>query len=81
MPFFVTALPDATTGEQVAIVIETNAVATQEIEQLKQTILTLAKYERPKTLLLIENFERTDNGKIKRRETMARRVNVIRTLV
>lgn len=81
VPFFVTALPDKTSGEQVALVIEANAIPTQEIELLKREILALTKYERPKTLLLIENFERTDNGKIKRRETMSRRVNVVIPLV
>lgn len=77
VPFFVAALPDEVTGQQVVIILEATKIDEKQTEILKRELNSLPKYEKPKTLLLIESFARTDNGKIKRSETMSLRYNII----
>lgn len=60
--FFVGGIPDAVLGEKLVLVIE------GEKKELAETIFqTLDKYEKPKAVFFVPNFEVTESGKIKRK--------------
>jgi o-succinylbenzoate---CoA ligase len=70
IPFFITAVPNSQSGQQVAIAIEKEKLTLQEANALKSRFHTLGKLQSPKAILAIPVFERTDNGKIKRKESL-----------
>jgi O-succinylbenzoic acid--CoA ligase len=63
--FFVIGKPDASLGEKLVLVIESNPY---EIET--SLFEGLDKYEKPKEILFIPKFSETETGKIKRAETI-----------
>ena len=62
--FFVTGKPDEKLGEKLVLVIEGD---NQKIDEA--VFDALDKYEKPKEVLFIPKFKRTENGKILRKET------------
>lgn len=61
-PFFVGGIPDAILGEKLVLVIE------GEKQELAETVFdVLDKFEKPKSLFFVPEFERTESGKIKRK--------------
>lgn len=63
--FFVAGKPDDTLGEKLVLVIE------GEKQKISDSIFKdLDKYEKPKEVLFVYKFIETDNGKIKRKETL-----------
>ena len=64
VPFFVTGIPDDKLGEKLVLIIEHKTYELPEFSQI------LHKYEVPKQVFFVDNFIRTDSGKIKRGETL-----------
>jgi o-succinylbenzoate---CoA ligase len=61
--FYITSLPDEKLGNKIVLVVEGNVL----VESI-QNILSghLSKFEMPKEIRLIDTFERTETGKIKK---------------
>lgn len=62
--FFLCSMDDAKLGSKLIILIETTTE-----ENWNKYFTKLSKYERPKEVFLLANFNRTTTGKIKRQET------------
>ncbi len=77
IPFFVTRLAHDKTGEQVAIAIEAKTLLPGLLAKLKSIFQFLPKLEQPKTLILVEFFSRTDNGKINRGNSLKNMIDKI----
>jgi len=66
--FFVSSLPDETLGEKLILVIESKA----PVENLRRTLQTvLGKYEIPKEIFYIDQFQYSISNKILKNETVA----------
>jgi len=66
--FYITKSPHDTLGEQVTIVIESNAYPEDQLQQFKSTITgLLSKFEVPKKYVFLPHFEETTTGKIIRK--------------
>lgn len=69
--FFVAGLPDEKLNQKVALIVEgssfTNDTQWNIEKELEEKI---GRYERPKELKFIGNFMRTENGKVKRDDTL-----------
>lgn len=64
--YFITGKPDHDLGERICLVLESEPFAFDE------TIFELLdKYEKPKEIIFIPKFTETENGKIKRKLTLA----------
>ena len=68
--FFIAAMPDAITGERVVLALEMEELSANDKQELLEVIGSFDKISRPKNLLLFRSFQRTENGKIRRRETL-----------
>jgi o-succinylbenzoate---CoA ligase len=77
LPFFITGIPSARSGQDVAIVVESKTISLVEANDLKKQFGKLSKLQCPKAILTIPHFERTENGKIKRRESLKKVVQKI----
>ena len=65
-PFFVTSKPDKILGEKVVLCVESeNVLDTDEI--LSFLKLSLDKFEVPKEIIILSQFDRTETGKVRRR--------------
>ena len=60
--FFVGGIPDSTLGEKLVLVIEGE---NQDVDEVIFTVLD--KFEKPKAVFFVSEFETTDSGKIKRK--------------
>ena len=69
-PYFVGSIPDALTGEKLVLAIEKQSLTDAEKSELTTAFDKLEKIQRPKQVLLIPKFVRTENGKIKRKESL-----------
>ena len=69
-PFFVTSVPDALSGERLALALEMTILTPLEEDELKAAFNSLEKLHRPKEIFFIPHFSRTENGKIKRKESL-----------
>lgn len=67
-PFFIAGLPDDRLGERVALFVE--ATQGYTIENEGEWAKKLDPYEFPKTIFNVLRFDRTENGKIKRYQTV-----------
>jgi o-succinylbenzoate---CoA ligase len=70
IPFFITGIPSARSGQEVAIAVESKDFTLREANQLKDQFRILSKLQSPKAILTIPHFVRTDTGKIKRNESL-----------
>ena len=71
--FFISSLYDETLGEKVILLIETKVNGPKELGFYQNSISglkTLHKYEMPKEIFLIENFQETSTKKIQRKKTL-----------
>jgi O-succinylbenzoic acid--CoA ligase len=66
VPFFISSLKDDTLGEKVVLFIESKDKFNLGKEKVLQVI---SKYEYPKEIFFLENFIRTESGKINRLKT------------
>ncbi len=69
LPFFVAGIPDETLGEKLVLLIEGQLDTLHLSEVLKQHT-DLSVYERPREIYLLNRFEWTQNGKIRRKESL-----------
>ncbi len=70
-PFFIAGLPDKTLSQKVALFIETKNPDTINKDALKQQFVhQLHRYEIPKELIILPEFQRTKTGKVKRKKTI-----------
>lgn len=70
--FFITGIPDDILGEKLILVIE-NPDKNQQINSIEKELKNsadLKKYEIPKEIYLLSNFEETHTGKINQPETL-----------
>lgn len=63
-PFFVCGLPDESLGEQCALFVEGNT------KPILETVAFANKFMKPRKVILMKNFLRTDSGKIRRLDTV-----------
>jgi O-succinylbenzoic acid--CoA ligase len=70
--FFITGLPDERLGQAVTLIVEGSITPDQEGKTKQMLREKLAKFEQPRSMLLVEKFDETKNGKINRNETRAR---------
>ena len=73
-PFFIAGIPDNALGEKVALFVEQADVFSLQEDISLLEVLT--KYEVPKAIFKLASFERTENGKIKRTQTVQKVVNL-----
>lgn len=64
--FVISSVADDKLGEKVALVIEGNPLDTLNEEILKSDFQYINKYKRPKEILYLPKFPRTNSGKIRR---------------
>ena len=67
-PFFVTGVPDEELGQKVVIVVENTTK--QKIQEIIDSITDFKKFEKPKAILIIKQFQRTESGKVQRAKTL-----------
>ena len=70
-PFFISSIKDETFGEKPVLFIEGKQIHIN-LDELKKL---LPKYHSPKEIFFIDNFVRTDSGKIKRIESAKGKLN------
>lgn len=67
IPFYITGVPDPKLGSRIVLVIEGETWPEERVELLNREIqVILSEYERPKDILFLKRFSRTDTGKIRR---------------
>lgn len=70
--FFIAGIEDGSLGQRVVLVIEIDGLSEEEKSQiLTQLKQHLPKWQVPKEIICLKEFERTDNGKVNRKMTMA----------
>ncbi|MGB3774564.1 MAG: AMP-binding protein [Leeuwenhoekiella sp.] len=74
VPFFITGEPNDALGEQLILVVESESIDWVDLD-----FSVLDKYEIPKAVYFVPNFERTDNGKLRRGATV-KKLNAQSTL-
>ncbi|MFN8298588.1 MAG: AMP-binding protein [Chitinophagales bacterium] len=72
VPFFIAGVPDGVTGEKVVMVIERDTITEKELDLTRNYLQQLNKTTRPRQLLIVPRFVKTETGKIKRKESLAR---------
>jgi o-succinylbenzoate---CoA ligase len=75
--FFIAGLPDDRLGQSVALIIEENISADQQIQLEFKLKKYLLRFEIPKSIKFAERFFRTDTGKINRTKTTGIVVDLI----
>lgn len=68
-PFFIGGIADGTLGERLVLAVVTSSSNIKEIITALNAA-PLDPYERPKSVLFYEQFQKTATGKIKRKETL-----------
>ena len=71
IPFFIGGIKDAITGEKPCLVLERKRLSKNTLKELKGILLSLDKKSCPKEIWLVPDFAKTENGKLKRKETLA----------
>lgn len=71
--FFIAGVPDDALGQRVAMIVET-LKSGEDILHIYENALGiyLSKYEKPKEILTTERFSYTENGKVNKKDTLAR---------
>lgn len=72
--FFIAGIPDEVLGQRLVIVLAGAPMTMEELMALSARA-GLGKLERPKTIHVVPDFERTPNGKVKRAATLQRYLN------
>ncbi|HRG89048.1 MAG TPA: hypothetical protein PLW44_08530, partial [Chitinophagales bacterium] len=70
VPFFVGAIPDKKTGQQVVLALEIDTLNEKQKAELIGALSKFTGPEKIRFILLFAQFIRTVNGKIKRNETL-----------
>lgn len=65
VPFFIASEPDNALGEKLILIVESDTVDWVDID-----FSVLDKYEVPKAVYFVQNFDRTENGKLRRGATL-----------
>ena len=73
VPFFIAAIPDESLGERVALFVEQEPPFILEKKEVDSAMLSA--YEFPKTVFTLPFFERTENGKVMRKNTVLKALN------
>lgn len=72
--FIIAGIPDENLGQKLVLIIESDATEKITVDSLKE-IKTLKPYERPKDIIYLSIFIRTENGKIQRELTIKKAVD------
>jgi len=67
-PFFIAGFPDEKWGEKVVLLIESNSFNTLSLISSMENILP--KTDVPKAIYFLDSFQYTENGKLRRKETL-----------
>jgi O-succinylbenzoic acid--CoA ligase len=68
--FFISSVEDELSGQKLVLAIEIDTLPQQDIDELTQLLAQFDKPVQPKEVLLIRRFIRTENGKIRRKESL-----------
>jgi len=71
VPYFIGGIPDEKLGQQSVLVVEQKKPIIGIIDLIRESGV-LTEYEIPKKIYHLESFEYTDNGKLKRKETLSK---------
>ena len=71
VPYFIGGIPDEKLGQQSVLVVEQKKPIIGIIDLIRESGV-LTDYEIPKKIYQLESFEYTDNGKLKRKETLSK---------
>lgn len=74
IPFFIAGVPDDSLGEKVGLFVEQEEPFTFSRDNYNPGLFD--KYEFPKSIYTIPRFERTENGKLKRGQTVRKVINL-----
>jgi O-succinylbenzoic acid--CoA ligase len=77
LPFFIAGMPDEKTGEKPVIAVEAEKLSNIQIQQITHALNQLEKYHRPKEILLIPHFLKTENNKLLRAQSLGNSVQTI----
>ena len=77
--FFIGALPNKKTGQQVVLALEMDKLSETDLAELNQALDMFSGPQRIRQVLLYKQFVRTTNGKIKRTETLQRPADSVLT--
>ncbi len=69
-PFFVAGVADAHRGEKPVLVVQSDLLTEADTETIKAAIALLPKLERPKEIRIVNEFLKTDTGKVKRKDSL-----------
>ncbi len=69
-PFFIAGLPDNKLGQKVVMIIEAEKISDAQNTEFLNAFAYLEKIKRPKEIWFAKTFVRTENGKIKRAESL-----------
>jgi len=67
-PFFITSEKDDALGERVILIIETDKI--EVLENFSEAFQNISRYEKPRKIYTLSNFQYTETGKIKRAEVL-----------
>lgn len=66
----IAGIPEASLGEKVVLILEDKYLASDILNSIKSSLKeSLPEYHAPKEIYLLEGFEYTETGKVKRKET------------
>ncbi|MBL0308544.1 MAG: hypothetical protein IPP77_02290 [Bacteroidetes bacterium] len=69
-PFFIAEINSGSSEAKLLLILETTQVKEEELLTISKAIQALDKLNRPQQIWLLREFKRTENGKIRRRETL-----------
>jgi O-succinylbenzoic acid--CoA ligase len=76
--YIVTGIEDAELGEKLILIVEDPTLDATELMANIKKLPTLSKHEAPKSIILLEQFVETVNGKIQREKTLQAAINKAR---
>ena len=69
--WFLAGIDDETLGQRLVMLVEDDAGSKPDLAGIKQKVLSVLEgHERPKQFFLLPGFIRTENGKLRRKETL-----------
>ncbi len=70
--FFVAGIPDEDLGQKLILIVEGAVSEASQLQDRIKALKTLHKFEVPKAIYFVTTFDETENGKVKREQTLAK---------
>lgn len=74
IPFFIGGLADGRLGERLVLMVEAKQLKPEELNSIKAAVMQVDKIYRPKEIRLVAELARTETGKIKRKESLQKKI-------